>query len=81
MIYLTLRMAEPLFRVLGRTGIQVLERVLGLVLAGIAVQFVLEGLRAAGIMPAGHRDAEKASPTVFGLVAFRQRGSVGGRLS
>jgi multiple antibiotic resistance protein len=52
-IDLALRMAEALFRVLGRTGIQVLERVLGLVLAGIAVQFVLEGLRAAGIMPSG----------------------------
>jgi multiple antibiotic resistance protein len=49
-IYVTLRMAEPLFRVLGRTGIQVLERILGLVLAGIAVQFVLNGLRASGIV-------------------------------
>jgi multiple antibiotic resistance protein len=49
-IYLTLRLAEPLFRLLGRTGIQVLERVLGLVLAGISVQFVLNGLRAGGIV-------------------------------
>jgi multiple antibiotic resistance protein len=48
--YLTLRLAEPLFRLLGRTGIQVLGRVLGLVLAGIAVQFVLNGLRAAGFV-------------------------------
>jgi multiple antibiotic resistance protein len=50
--YVTLRLAEPLFRLLGRTGIQVMGRVLGLVLAGIAVQFVLNGLRAAGIVPA-----------------------------
>jgi MarC family membrane protein len=50
-IYMTLRLAEPLFRLLGRTGIQVLGRVLGLVLAGIAVQFVLNGLRAAGVLP------------------------------
>jgi multiple antibiotic resistance protein len=50
-IYLTLLLAEPLFRVLGRTGIQVLGRILGLVLAGIAVQFVLNGLRAAGVVP------------------------------
>jgi multiple antibiotic resistance protein len=49
-IYLTLRMSELLFRLLGRTGIQVLERVLGLVLAGIAVQFVLNGLRVGGIV-------------------------------
>ena len=48
--YLTLLLAEPLFRLLGRTGIQVLGRVLGLILAGIAVQFVLNGLRAAGVV-------------------------------
>jgi multiple antibiotic resistance protein len=50
-IFVTLRLAEPLFRLLGKTGIQVLGRILGLVLAGIAVQFVLNGLRAAGIVP------------------------------
>jgi multiple antibiotic resistance protein len=49
-IYLTLLLAEQLFRLLGKTGIQVLGRVLGLVLAGIAVQFVLNGLRAAGVV-------------------------------
>jgi multiple antibiotic resistance protein len=49
-IYLTLRLAEPIFRLLGRTGIQVLGRVLGLVLAGIAIQFILNGLRAAGLV-------------------------------
>jgi multiple antibiotic resistance protein len=48
---LTLRMAAPLYRVLGKTGIQVLGRVLGLILAGIAVQLVLNGLRAAGMVP------------------------------
>jgi multiple antibiotic resistance protein len=51
--YLALRLAEPIFRVLGRTGIQVLGRVLGLVLAGIAVQFILNGLRAAGMVSGG----------------------------
>jgi multiple antibiotic resistance protein len=49
--YLTLLLAEPLIRLLGRTGIQVLSRLLGLVLAGIAVQFVLNGLRAVGVVP------------------------------
>jgi hypothetical protein len=46
-----LRLAEPIFGLLGRTGIQVLGRVLGLVLAGIAVSFVLNGLRASGSVP------------------------------
>lgn len=47
----TLLLAEPLHRALGRTGIHVLSRVFGLVLAGIAVQFILNGLQAAGALP------------------------------
>jgi multiple antibiotic resistance protein len=45
--YVTLRLAERLYRVLGRTGIHVFSRVLGLILASIAVQFILDGLKAA----------------------------------
>ena len=48
--YITLRLAEPIRKRLGMTGIHVLGRVLGLVLAGIAVQFVLDGLAAAKII-------------------------------
>jgi len=48
--YLTLRLAEPIQQRLGTTGIHVLGRILGLVLAGIAVQFVLDGLSAAGLI-------------------------------
>jgi multiple antibiotic resistance protein len=47
----TLRAADPIQRRLGKTGIHILGRVLGLVLAGIAVQFVLDGLAAAGVVP------------------------------
>jgi len=47
--YVTLLSAIPLFRWLGRSGIHVLSRVLGLLLASIAVQFILDGLRAARI--------------------------------
>jgi multiple antibiotic resistance protein len=49
--YVTLRLAEPIQRRLGRTGVHVLDRVLGLVLAGIAVQFIINGLVAAGLVP------------------------------
>jgi multiple antibiotic resistance protein len=49
--FLTLRLAEPIYRLLGQTGIQVVGRLAGLVLAGIAIQFVLNGLRAAGMAP------------------------------
>lgn len=50
--YVTLRLAEPIQRRLGKIGVHVLDRVLGLVLAGIAVQFVLNGLAAAGLIAA-----------------------------
>ncbi len=49
--YITFRLAEPIQRRLGLVGIHVLGRVLGLVLAGIAVQFVLDGLAGAKIIP------------------------------
>lgn len=49
--FVTLRLAEPIQKRLGTTGIHVLGRVLGLVLAGIAVQFVLDGAVAAKIIP------------------------------
>lgn len=45
-IWSTLIFSEGLYRVLGRTGIQVLTRLLGLVLLAIAVQFSLDGIRA-----------------------------------
>lgn len=49
--WITLRLAQPIQRRLGTTGIHIVGRVLGLVLAGIAVQFVLNGLAAANIIP------------------------------
>jgi multiple antibiotic resistance protein len=49
--YLCLRLAEPIQQRLGKIGIHVLGRVLGLVLAGIAVQFVMNGLMEAKIIP------------------------------
>lgn len=48
--YITLRLSDPIQRRLGTTGIHVLGRILGLVLAGIAVQFVLDGLAAADLI-------------------------------
>ncbi len=49
--YFTLRLADPIQRRMGTTGIHVLGRILGLVLAGIAVQFVLDGLVALKLIP------------------------------
>ncbi|NOX53596.1 MAG: NAAT family transporter [Planctomycetes bacterium] len=45
--YGVLRLADGISRLLGRTGIQVLTRIFGLILLAIAVQFLLDGIRAA----------------------------------
>ena len=42
--YVLLRAAGRLNRLLGTTGIAVLERIMGLLLAAIAVQFVADGI-------------------------------------
>ncbi len=45
--YLALRLGEPLLGRLGKTGIRVVTRVMGLLLAAVAVQFVLSGVKEA----------------------------------
>jgi len=45
--WITLRSASLVTRVLGRTGINVIGRVMGLILAAVAMQFVLGGLHEA----------------------------------
>ena len=43
--YFILRAAALVQRVLGQSGVAILERVMGLLLAAIAVQFVADGAR------------------------------------
>ncbi len=50
--YWLLRGATFIDRLLGKTGMNVLNRVMGLILAAIAVQFILDGIGAA--FPPGH---------------------------
>jgi multiple antibiotic resistance protein len=45
--YLVLRIGESVLRRLGKTGIRVLTRIMGLILAAVAVQFVLSGIKEA----------------------------------
>ena len=49
--YAALRLAGPVQAWLGQTGIRVLSRIFGLLLTAIAVQFVLDGLAAADVLP------------------------------
>jgi multiple antibiotic resistance protein len=43
--YVALRLASPLRRLLRRTGVNVVTRVLGILLAALAVQYVADGVR------------------------------------
>lgn len=43
-VWLALRLAEPIRKALGRTGINIVTRLLGLVLAAIAIEFITRGL-------------------------------------
>jgi multiple antibiotic resistance protein len=43
--YLILAGAARTERVLGRTGLAIIERAAGLLLVGISVQFIMDGLR------------------------------------
>ena len=45
--YVTLRVGEPLLDRLGKTGVRVVTRIMGLLLAAVAVQFVLSGVKEA----------------------------------
>lgn len=46
--WLCMRGAELVLRVLGKTGVSVLTRLLGIILAALAVQFMINGLKGAG---------------------------------
>ena len=43
--YLTLMLVEPLGRILGVTGTNVIARISGILLAALAVQFIFNGIR------------------------------------
>jgi MarC family membrane protein len=45
--FVALRIGEPLLSRLGKTGVRVVTRIMGLLLAAVAVQFVLSGVREA----------------------------------
>jgi multiple antibiotic resistance protein len=49
-VYITLRCSTLLLKFFGSMGISIMEKVMGLILAGFAVQFIYDGLAALGII-------------------------------
>jgi multiple antibiotic resistance protein len=43
-VWISLRMADPIRKLLGKTGINIISRLLGLVLAAVAIEFIASGL-------------------------------------
>ena len=42
-------LSAAFLRVLGRTGVSVIERIMGIILAGLSVQFVYDGIVRLGL--------------------------------
>lgn len=51
--WVTLLLAIPIQRLLGLTGLAVVSRVVGILLAALAIQFLFDGIKASGLIPTG----------------------------
>jgi multiple antibiotic resistance protein len=49
--WLTLLLAIPIQRLLGITGLAVVSRMVGILLAALAVQFLFDGIKSSGLLP------------------------------
>jgi multiple antibiotic resistance protein len=51
--YLAMRSSGLILRILGATGVSVVERMMGLILSGLSIQFVFDGIVKLGLVAGG----------------------------
>jgi multiple antibiotic resistance protein len=49
--WLILRASDFILRILGKTGVSVIERIMGLLLSGLSIQFIYDGILKLGFLP------------------------------
>jgi multiple antibiotic resistance protein len=45
LVWFTLQLAQPITRIMGRSGINIATRIMGLLVAAVAVEFIVDGLK------------------------------------
>jgi multiple antibiotic resistance protein len=53
LVFALFLLAAPIERLLGATGVKVVTRLMGMLLAALSVQFVVDGMRDLGVLAAG----------------------------
>jgi multiple antibiotic resistance protein len=52
-VWIILNLSDVILKVLGKTGVSVIERIIGLLLSGLSIQFIFDGIVKLGFLAGG----------------------------